>query len=89
MTYRHHAEKGAAEVEFEMIQKMIAEVLGIDPSEVTKEASFVDDLGADSMDRLRLILRLEDEFRIELGGENSNEVQTVADLIRQIEQMKP
>ena len=89
MTYRHYAEKGAAEVEFEMIQKMIAEVLGIDPSEVTKEASFVDDLGADSMDRLRLILRLEDEFRIELGGENSNEVQTVADLIRQIEQMKP
>ena len=76
-------------MEFEMIRKMIAEVLGIDPSEVTKEASFVDDLGADSMDRLRLILRLEDEFRIELGGENSNEVQTVADLIRQIEQMKP
>ena len=75
-------------MEFEMIQKMIAEVLGIDPAEVTMEASFVDDLGADSMDRLRLILRLEDELRIELGGGSENDVQTVADLMREIQQIR-
>jgi acyl carrier protein len=75
-------------MEYEIIQKMIAEVLGLKTEDVTPESSFVDDLGADSMDRLRLVLRLEDEFRIEIGDRAEQEVETVADLLSLMRQMR-
>ena len=75
-------------MEYEIIQKMIAEVLGLKTEDVTMESSFVDDLGADSMDRLRLVLRLEDEFRIEIEDRAEQEVETVADLLSLVRQMR-
>jgi acyl carrier protein len=68
-------------VDFEKVKKIIVDRLGVDDSEVTPEASFVDDLGADSLDTLELVMALEEEFGIEIPDEDAEKMATVKDAI--------
>jgi len=63
------------------IKKMIAEKLSVDPSEVVPEASFVDDLGADSLDLVELVMSMEEEFDIDISDEDAEKIVTVKDAI--------
>jgi acyl carrier protein len=69
----------------EKIKEIIASQLGVDAEEVTPEASFVDDLGADSLDTVELIMALEEEFDIEIPDEEAEKIATVSDAIAYIE----
>lgn len=72
-------------MEFEKIQKIIAEVLNVDTEEVTMEATFVDDLGADSLDVFQIIMGIEEEFDIEINHEDAEKILSVGDAVEQIE----
>ena len=63
------------------IKEIVAEQLGVEESQVTNEASFMDDLGADSIDTVELVMALEEEFDIEISDENAEKIQTVQDAI--------
>ncbi|MHC6179583.1 acyl carrier protein [Clostridium sp. JNZ X4-2] len=69
---------------FEKIQKLISEQLGIDSQEINLESSFVDDLGADSLDIVELIMALETEFDLEIPDEEAEKVKTVGDVVEYI-----
>ena len=71
-------------MEFEKIQQIIAEVLNIDPQEITMDTTFVDDLGADSLDVFHIIMGIEEEFDIEIPNEAAESIVTVADAVEQI-----
>lgn len=62
---------------FEKVKKIVADQLGVDPAEVTPEASFANDLGADSLDTVELVMALEEEFDIEIPDEAAEEIATV------------
>jgi acyl carrier protein len=68
----------------ERIQAIIVELLGVDEKEVTESASFIEDLGADSLDTVELVMAFEEEFDIEIPDEDAEEIATVADAIRYI-----
>ena len=72
-------------VDFERIKKIIVDQLGVDDSEVTKEASFVDDLGADSLDTVELVMALEEEFGIEIPDDDAEKIITVQNVIEYID----
>ena len=63
----------------EKVKKIIVEQLGVDADEVTAEASFVDDLGADSLDTVELVMALEEEFDLEIPDEDAEKITTVQD----------
>jgi acyl carrier protein len=63
------------------VKEIVAEQLGVDETQVTNEASFMDDLGADSLDTVELVMALEEEFDIEISDENAEKIQTVQDAI--------
>ena len=65
----------------EKIKQIIVEQLGVDSGEVTESASFVDDLGADSLDRVELIMAFEETFDIEIPDEDAEKISTVQDVI--------
>ncbi|MFQ5680630.1 MAG: acyl carrier protein [Candidatus Omnitrophota bacterium] len=69
----------------EKVKSIIAEQLGVKPEEVTPQASFVDDLGADSLDTVELIMALEEEFGIDIPDEDAEKMATVADAMKYIE----
>ncbi|NLT23052.1 MAG: acyl carrier protein [Syntrophorhabdus sp.] len=69
----------------EKVRKMIVDQLGVSESEVVPEAKFIDDLGADSLDIVELIMALEDEYSIEIPDEDAEKMETVGDAIRYIE----
>ena len=71
-------------MEFEKLQKIISEVLNVDEDEITMETSFVDDLGADSLDLFQIIMGIEEEFDIEIGDDAAESISTVADAVEQI-----
>ena len=71
-------------MEFEKIQQIIAEVLNIDPQEITMDTTFVDDLGADSLDVFQIIMGIEEEFDIEIPNEAAESIVTVADAVEHI-----
>ena len=71
-------------MEFEKLQQIIAEVLNIDPEEITMNTTFVDDLGADSLDVFQIIMGIEEEFDIEIPNEAAEQIVTVGDAIEQI-----
>ena len=71
-------------MEFEKIQAIIAKVLNIDPSKITPETTFVDDLDADSLDVLLIIMGIEDEFHIQIPDDAADNIITVADAVNQI-----
>jgi len=70
----------------EKVKKMIVDQLGVSESEVVPEAKFIDDLGADSLDIVELIMALEDEYGIEIPDEDAEKIETVGDAIRYIEE---
>jgi acyl carrier protein len=70
----------------EKVKKMIVDQLGVNESEVVPEAKFIDDLGADSLDIVELIMALEDEYGIEIPDEDAEKIATVGDAIRYIEE---
>ena len=65
----------------ERIKKIISEQLGVEEDEVVPEAKFVEDLGADSLDTVELVMALEEEFDIEIPDEEAEKIQTVAGAI--------
>jgi acyl carrier protein len=72
-------------VDMNRIREIVAEQLGVDAEEVTPEVSFVDDLGADSLDTVELVMALEEEFGIEIPDEDAEKISTVGDAIAYIE----
>lgn len=70
--------------EFERVKNVIVDQLSVDAEEVTPEASFVDDLGADSLDVVELIMGLETEFDIEIPDEDAEKISTVGDAVEYI-----
>ena len=71
-------------MEFEKLQNIIAEVLNIETDEITMESTFIDYLGADSLDVFQIIMGIEEEFDIEIPNEEAEKIVTVADAVEQI-----
>ena len=69
----------------EKVKQIISEQLGVDEAEVTPSASFVDDLGADSLDTVELVMAFEEAFGIEIPDEDAEKIATVKDAIEYIE----
>ena len=67
-------------MEFEKLQKIIAEVLNLSEEEIRPDSTFVDDLGADSLDVFQIIMGIEEEFDIEIDNEEAEKITTVQDL---------
>ncbi len=65
----------------EKVKQIIVEQLGVDEAEVTSSASFVDDLGADSLDTVELVMAFEEAFEIEIPDEDAEKIRTVADAV--------
>lgn len=72
--------------DFEKVKAIIVEQLGVDESEVAPEAHFIDDLGADSLDTVELVMALEEEFGIEISDEDAEKIQTVGDVSKYIDE---
>lgn len=66
------------------VKKIIVEQLGVDPAEVTIQAHFVNDLGADSLDTVELVMALEEEFNAEIPDEDAEKIQTVGQAVEYI-----
>jgi acyl carrier protein len=66
------------------VHSIIVEQLGVDEKEVTETASFIDDLGADSLDTVELVMAFEEEFEIEIPDDEAEDIMTVADAVRYI-----
>lgn len=73
---------------FEKVQEKVAEQLGIEADEVLMESSFIDDLGADSLDIVELLMALEEEFDIEIPDEEAEKLSTVGDVVDYIKNNK-
>jgi len=71
---------------YEKLKKIIVDQLGVDETDVTMEASFVDDLNADSLDLVELIMSLEEEFGTEISDEDAEKIRTVNDAVQYIEE---
>lgn len=71
---------------FEKVRDIIAEQLGIEAGDIKMESSFVDDLGADSLDIVELIMALEEEFNMEIPDEEAEKISTVGDVVNYIKQ---
>ena len=69
----------------EKVKGIIMEQLGVDAEEVTPEASFVNDLGADSLDTVELVMALEEAFKIEISDEDAEKITTVGEAVKYIE----
>lgn len=70
---------------FEKIKEIIGEQLGVDESEVTMEASFIEDLGADSLDIVELVMALEEEFDLVIPDEDAEKIRTVGQAVKYIQ----
>ena len=71
-------------MEFEKLQQIIAEVLNVNADEITTETTFVDDLGADSLDVFQITMGIEEEFDIEIPNEEVEKIVSVGDAVEQI-----
>jgi acyl carrier protein len=72
---------------FEKVKKTIVEQLGVEESEVTMDASITDDLGADSLDQVELVMALETEFNLDIPDEEAEKIKTVGDAVKYIEEV--
>ena len=81
-------EGGCCIMELEKIKAIIAEVLNIDGDSITADTTFVDDLGADSLDIFQIIMGIEEEYDIELENEAVEQIQTVGDAVEAIRAIK-
>jgi acyl carrier protein len=71
---------------FDRVKKVVAEQLQVDPEQITSEASFIEDLGADSLDVVELVMALEEEFDIEIPDEDAEKLGTVGSAVDYIDQ---
>ena len=74
-------------MELEKLQKIIAEVLNVDTEEVAMDTTFVDDLGADSLDVFQIVMGIEEEFDIEIPAEEVEQIVSVVDAVENIKQI--
>ncbi|MBV8424818.1 MAG: acyl carrier protein [Candidatus Eremiobacteraeota bacterium] len=72
---------------FDKVKKIIVEQLGVEENEVTPEASITDDLGADSLDQVELVMAFETEFNIDIPDEEAEKIKTVGDAVAKIDSM--
>jgi acyl carrier protein len=77
-------EKRRIGMEFEKLQEIIADVLNVETDDITMETTFVDDLGADSLDIFQIIMGIEETFDIEIDNEDAEKIMTVGDAVEQI-----
>ena len=70
---------------FEQVKKIVVEQLGAEPDEVQMTSTFVDDLGADSLDIVELIMAFEEEFNLEIPDEKAEKIKTVEDVVKYID----
>lgn len=70
------------------VRDIISEQLGVSPDQVTPEASFIEDLGADSLDIVELVMALEEEYGMEISDEDAEKIRTVKDVVSYIEAHK-
>ena len=75
-----------AESVFERVKKIIIDQLGVNEEQITLEASFVDDLGADSLDTVELVMSFEEEFGIEIPDEDAEKIRTIDNAVTYIEE---
>ncbi len=68
------------------VKEIIVNELGVEPEKVTEDASFVEDLGADSLDTVELVMAFEEEFGLEIPDEDAEQLQTVGDAIRYLKE---
>ena len=73
----------------EKVKEIIVEQLGVTPEQVTPQASFIEDLGADSLDTVELVMAFEEEFGVEVPDEDAEKLLTVGDVIKYIENKAP
>jgi len=71
---------------YDDIKKVVVEQLGVSESEIKKESSFVDDLGADSLDTVELVMALEEAFSIEIPDEDAEKIKTIGDTINYVKE---
>lgn len=71
-------------MEFEKLQEIIADVLNVQKDDINLETTFVDDLGADSLDIFQIIMGIEEEFDIEIDNDEAEKIATVGDAVNQI-----
>ena len=71
---------------FEKVREIVSNILGVDQEEITMESSFMDDLGADSLDVVELIMDLQDEFNIEIPDEEAEKILAVSDVVEYIKE---
>ena len=71
-------------MEFDKLREIIAEVLNVDADEITMDTTFVDDLGADSLDVFQIVMGFEEEFDIEISNEDAEKIVSVGDAVEQI-----
>lgn len=71
---------------YERLQSIVAEQLGVEPDQVVREAEFVADLNADSLDMVELVMSLEEEFSVEISDEDVESIRTVGDAVDYIEE---
>ena len=71
-------------MEFEKLKGIIADVLNVDENEITMETTFVDDLGADSLDIFQIIMGIEEEFDVEIDQEEAEKIVSVGDAVEEI-----
>jgi acyl carrier protein len=70
----------------EKVKDIIVEQLGVNPEQVTPEASFIEDLGADSLDTVELVMAFEEEFNVEVPDEDAEKLQTVGQVVKYIDE---
>ena len=75
-------------MEFEKLKEIIADVLNVDEDEITMDTTFVDDLGADSLDVFQIIMGIEEEFDIEIAQEEAEKIVSVGDAFEAIRNLK-
>lgn len=74
-------------MELEKLQQIIAEVLNVDTEEITPDTTFVDDLGADSLDVFQIVMGIEEEFDIEIPAEEVEQIVSVGDAVEEIKSL--